>query len=545
MTRYPGGRPQVSRSSPPMSTPTEAAAVGPAGAPPSPEHPPGGPIDELGPREPRTQPSPAPSAALGLRPSPPPPTRVSPAPLHTQPQAGLLLNEVPAQWVNRQAPSPAILAAARHVLLQVEDRYLYRTLATPLAMCRAARASGGFAAVAKTFASDAEDLLQAYNGGTCFSLAEKTQALLTEQLGLVSVLVADDNPVNVLTLWPSPKDRGGRGEHYPAAFAHMGRTTHVDVAVLFDEPRAGRQVTLLRSGMGNEHIPAHLETMPVLRFAGRTAGPCRELDRRSVATLHKLSMFDRDKKYIFGIDLLRGHAYLNRAAQAILPTGAKSNAPYPFRAESSESLVRMLGMVEHAFAIPAGFVEDVLYLISHHEQYLQEVLLPRAATLAACVKPMERVGTLQASVAGLAQALGQAHPPVHGCSKAITDAAAAADEAADRIDQERGPAAEACFLQAERVLTAVERELVREVLAEIPGNSALLGSIGIDGLKALPATDFARLTAALVACHAAPVATTQLAALGPDLVRRLDRSDPLMYAAVKRWHPDSLPADIP
>jgi hypothetical protein len=437
---------------------------------------------------------------------------------------------------------PADLEDIRDVAASVESRYLYSTMATPLALCRRVRedagpvVAGAFAAALGRFTPSAQSVLETYGGGTCFSLAPTTCRLLQDRLGLHACLVAEYKQLNVLTMWPSPHSAEGRGAFFQGAADHMRDITHLDVVVPAFTHTGDRQMVHVPSGLGIAALPEKLKSLAVEAFHSVTAPAADQLDARSVSTLHKICMVHPDG-LVFGLDLLRAHVYVNRA----LANRAGSMRTFSFSEIRStlqgnsvtDPFMTMLDYVRQQFELPRGFVHDVAFLIRHHDAYVDEVLLPRARTLTLCVDVMLEAQEMHETYITLLDGIDDAiRHPLEAPLGRGKEAIAAATQC---VEQEDGQTAAAFYREALSHLQECRQGLCRVVLEIARNRPQSLLDLDRDAMSRLPHDFLQQLVAAVTTALPPAAASDFFYAWGPKLLRLIDISEPAVVMAVKRW----------
>ncbi|RYF12100.1 MAG: hypothetical protein EOO40_01995 [Deltaproteobacteria bacterium] len=382
--------------------------------------------------------------------------------------ATLVANLDPTHF-NRSLTS-AELAEIRDCAKGIEKQYFYSTLAAPLALCRDVRnvqkkppGPDCFRTALETFSPTAKHLLHAYRGATCFSLAQELRDALNETLEVRALVVAEDEPLNVISHWPSPH---GDNQPHRAAFDHMSGVTHVDLIVPTAAQNKDQCLVHLPCGQGPDSIPDNLCKLSLQAFRGSIAASSYSLEALAVPTYWKPAMLSRDKNIIFGMDLLRGHLYVDRASAAYATNVTEANnslLSYSFKSLdfSADQMALMVEAVRHAFSLPRDFSQDVFFLIDNYESYLEGVLLPRAKTLSYCVDRMTTSRVLQAYLSPLVAAIPQ--PEATPTAALLARAQQMSREAACCVDIEEGQKASDLYERSLDLLTEC-RDLVVEHL---------------------------------------------------------------------------------
>ncbi len=201
---------------------------------------------------------------------------------------------------------------------------------------------------------------------------------------------------NFVAQWPNPNGQGTEiNEH---VYDVLGPNTHTDVVVPY--LKRGKKCYLhVAVGMGSDfstpglchinHWGDDAESLDVssmyLARDKLIANPER-LAAQGIRCKPKIFMKDTVSRAVFGLDLIQGVMYHN-----MRPDGAIDGAfdedearQHKIAFEDKEQCNKALMDAKMLFNLDGSFVLDVTFLITHREQYLRDVVVPPAATLALC-----------------------------------------------------------------------------------------------------------------------------------------------------------------
>ena len=285
---------------------------------------------------------------------------------------------------------------------ELESKFSYSTAAAALAIVRAVRHARRLGHGPSTFAAAARELdlrgsqvLEAYQGGTCMSLAEALQEHIEATYQIKAYVSSERNPV-----FQQPSADSSKAVRNQAFLDSVHNDTHLntfvpfhreDGSVAFLKVAVGFGPTDLRNVAGRTTLAqVGLDQVPaqeVLRQRGKLphevlVGRPGRLGVDSVAGCTKLNMMRWETGETFGIDLLRQIAYLNQKAT---PAGQPGMALDLKQPAGLAQLDLFLATVKQVFKLPSESIADLDHLCRNLGTFAQEVLLGPAPILASVI----------------------------------------------------------------------------------------------------------------------------------------------------------------
>ena len=357
----------------------------------------------------------------------------------------------PYHVVPQQHLSRADIAGIRALHAQLEGDHAFSTLAAPMALSRAVRRATqqspnlrpvSYRSVMANLELDGSALLRQYGGGNCISLADSMQQALAERFGLeayvvgsseTKLLVQRETVAGVLPMRQS--DRVAQ---------HLQGLLHTNVVVPYLDRHDRTQFLEIFLGAGvQDDSVARLTPMEVQeRLQTQADATVQRPQRLAVDALagpDKLHMHDPSRGVTFGIDLVRGIAYLNTAAAA--RTGqAEPVVELDLKRRTSTRRARTFWAgVQAIFDLDRSAMRDLQFLASTYARYRDEVVRDVSPMLLAVVADRDpALKAMRATAASLRAALNVPADVHQAASQAWRHGAAAmqaADSAAAEAEQ--------------------------------------------------------------------------------------------------------------
>lgn len=293
-----------------------------------------------------------------------------------------------------------------------ETTLCYSTMSMVLALSRKVRiaeeASGGemrYGAQLSGVPMTHKQLISAYNGGTCFTLAAALIDNLWQNHQVKSfVLIKEGAPMG-MARWDSFTKPKGHALVEDVA-EHCGHLGHVDVVVPYNK-KGDRRLLILPTGQKAGARPADmsLEHFMARRHGGRLLENPNDVAYRALWGRCRLHLVSPDSKRIFGIDMIRGTMFLSsKAHKAVAAVAAEaprawqsttlersfditklpSRSELPMTQEGQnvwrECLI-YLAAVSKVFNLMPEARTDLVFLLDRRENFLEDVVHPMARTL--------------------------------------------------------------------------------------------------------------------------------------------------------------------
>ena len=320
-------------------------------------------------------------------------------------------------WLEDLAPeafAQRLTPSVKEALIAEADRrertLNYSTAAMALALARRARLleahsdkEVSFGQVRHEVPMAPREFVQAYKGGTCFTLCADLMQHVQERYGLRSYALIKEGSVQAMALWPSftNKDAQVWVEDILEHVAHVG---HVDLVLPYSDAGSHR-VLVLPTG---QVVGAGAQDVKLARKL-RWDGPGRLLEQphdmayRALWGRARLHILTPVEDCVFGIDFIQSIMFVNSKAQRavtaavthdVLPQSTMERsfcfAGLPLRAEAAttpdgaeawQKCLIYLAAMRHTFQLDVECIYDLAFLIDRRHSYLQDIVHPMAQAL--------------------------------------------------------------------------------------------------------------------------------------------------------------------
>jgi hypothetical protein len=313
-----------------------------------------------------------------------------------------------------EAFAQRLTASVKEALITEADRrertLHFSTAAMPLAVARKARLLEARSAVEVSFRQvrhplpmGPEQMVQAYQGGTCFTLCADLMEHVQKRFGLRSYALIKEGSPQAMALWPSFTHKDAQ-VWVEDILEHVEHTGHVDLVLPYSDG-AGPRVLVLPTGQVLGAEPQDLPLAHKLRQdgPGRLLAEPHNMAYRALWGRTRLHILTPGEDCVFGIDFILSTMFVNSKAHravtaatpphpagknkversfcfARLPRRAEA-ATTPGGAEAWQKCLIYLTAMRRTFRLSADCIYDLAFLIDRRHSYLQDIVHPMARAL--------------------------------------------------------------------------------------------------------------------------------------------------------------------